>query len=145
MQARPSEHHDRQAPPSAFKWSAGGWFGSLIGGTAWMLSGLLIGPRPMTIRVTLTCWGAPNIVGLLLWRRRERIAPYAAMQYLLATIALFAVLYFLGLNALGRQPVLDARFGERQYWLLLLFPALMAWFYFQERAAKNRQKSVDDR
>jgi hypothetical protein len=124
--------------PSAFHWNTGGWFGGQIGGTAWMLQALFyIRSEPMLAAIAVGCFIGGNIVGLILWSLRGRIAFYPAVQVLLAALGAISVVYFVAYDVFGRLSELDPRF-ERPYWALLIFPVLMVLFYFKERAAQQR-------
>ena len=80
--------------PGSFQWNKGGWFGSQIGGTAWMLTGTiwLMLFAPLVGLIWLTGFVVCNAVGIVLWRRRARIAPFTAVAILLATIMVVGLL-----------------------------------------------------
>src|SRR5262245_46475601 len=71
--------------PGRFRWNAGGWFGSQVGGTAWMLTGALeFARRAPSVSVGLMLlFAATNALGLGLWCRRDRVSPFAAIMILL--------------------------------------------------------------
>jgi hypothetical protein len=66
-------------------WSAGGWIGSQLGATLWMLvAGIAASTRaPAAGLGVLALCAAANGVGLWLWRRRA-LAFHASVQTLLA-------------------------------------------------------------
>ena len=75
-----------------------------------------------------------NAFGTWLWSRRETLAPYPAIQMLLAACGVAALLTVLALS--GTAPELGR--GERlSPWILLLFPGLMVTFHLRERAARR--------
>ncbi|MDJ0656541.1 MAG: hypothetical protein QNJ40_20440 [Xanthomonadales bacterium] len=64
------------------EWNLGGWLGSQIGGTAWIgVAAILAGIQNLTTGLVLFgIFLIPNIIGLVLWRRRDRMPCYPAMQ-----------------------------------------------------------------
>jgi len=93
------------------------------------LGSILLFVRPSMLGlVPLACCAVANIVGTVLWRTRGRLAPYPAFQLLLTVVAVCAVvaLAFLTEGIEG-----SARF----YRGLVLFPLLMLYFHYLERAA----------
>ena len=72
------------------QWNPGGWFGSQVGGSAWILvGGLLCLPRDGTTGlIVLALFAAANLVGLQLWSRRARLSAYAGLQLLLVVLGL---------------------------------------------------------
>jgi len=137
---------DDSAPrrgPGAFQWNAGGWFGSQLGSTCWLLltGSLLVPERPQVGLAVLACGLLPNLIGLRLWQLRRRIEPYPALQSLLLILWGFTVLAVLVLDVSGaRLPALGAppQDPTTLYWVLLLFPVLMGMFHLKERAARRR-------
>jgi hypothetical protein len=85
-----------------FQWSAGGWFGSQLGSTCWMLVGgvWLAVLAPLIGVIWLVCFAVANAVGTALWLRRDRLRPYPAIQIL------FLVIAICGLLAVGTFDVL---------------------------------------
>lgn len=129
--------------PGAFQWNAGGWFGSQLGSSAWLL---LLGPllafqRPQVGLAVFVCGLVPNLIGLRLWQMRNRVEPYPAIQSLLLILWGFTVLAVLVLDVTGTW--LPAVGSPEQdpaslYCVLVLFPGLMLMFHLQERAARRR-------
>jgi hypothetical protein len=72
-----------------FHWSTGGWFGTQLGGTAWMLLAATWVARasPWLATVWLFCFAVVNAVGIWLWLRRDQIAPSPAFQLLGLSVA----------------------------------------------------------
>lgn len=70
---------------SPFSWNAGGWFGSQLGGTCWMLvAGILAFRLDAEVGViVLVLFAAANIAGLILWSRRLSLSAYIALQIML--------------------------------------------------------------
>jgi hypothetical protein len=126
----------------AFQWNAGGWFGGQIGSTAWLLilGGLLLPEEALAGTLVFLCGVLPNGIGLLLWSRRVRLDPYAAIQVLLASAGAFALIALLLLDFLGPEPLLDKHFpgmAKPTYAMLLIYPGLMLLFHLQERAVRR--------
>jgi hypothetical protein len=95
-----------------FQWNTGGWFGTQIGSTAWMLLAAA-GVAPWSIEmaaVGLLCFAGPNSLGAWLWQRRDRIAPGPAIELLLLSISgsslilLFAFEWFAGVPRTSLWP-----------------------------------------
>ena len=76
------------------QWNAGGWFGSQLGGTAWMLVAALLTTFQdlVTGLILLAVFAVPNAVGSVLWTRRKSTSCYAATQLLLFLIGVFGLL-----------------------------------------------------
>lgn len=124
-----------------FQWNTGGWFGGQLGGTAWMLvgAGVLAALAPGHAAIWLSCFLVANLVGLSLWRRRDRLSPYVAIQLLLGTCGV------VGLVALGmlewlRPDAARQLSGERRSLFALgIVPLLMTWFAIMEYLARARK------
>jgi hypothetical protein len=128
--------------PGCFQWSTGGWFGSQIGSTCWMLVGgvPLLFYAPMIGITFVICFGVANAIGTSLWLRRDRLRPYPALQVLLSVIAisgLVALVTFDVLRPPGGRPHLTLGNGGdlRQGYLMFLVgvPLGMIWFHLMER------------
>ena len=120
---------------NSFIWNVGGWFGSQIGGTVWMLFGglsLLFSD----LFSGLVCFGGfavVNVMGCYLWHRREKMDPYVGFQRLLFTLAVVCpsisvVLYCRGFLT-SRESIL----------LIMIVPTLMTFLAFQNWAVKQRR------
>ncbi len=123
----------------AFEWNAGGWWGSQIGGTAWMLAvGIGIAFQDIRPAAVMIAGGiVSNIVGTLLWCRRDRVSPHRAIQTLLGVIGVCALGGIVSLDAFGHVP---ANQRLLVYWWLVFIPGLMLMFYLREREAAAAQK-----
>ncbi len=129
-----------------FQWNAGAWFGAEAGSTAWLF--ILAGETAPKSSVAVTCLGicaaAPWVLGYMLWRKRDRLAPYPAIQALVACIGAFTLLALLIADYFQVLAVIEARImttPRQAYWILCIFPLLMIQFAFLERAALNRKRS----
>ena len=127
-----------------FQWNTWGWFGSQIGATAYLviLGAALASKELLPGLLILACGLIPNIAGYAIWRRRDRLAPYPAIQRLMLTIFLFTAI------ALG-VAIFYEHSGNLKYlsgatqsaWIPLIFPALMLMFHFQEQAGKKQSNT----
>ena len=126
-----------------FQWNTGGWFGGQVGSTLWIvLLGGVAAVRNVWVGLLICLCGVlPNLLGLYLWNRRDRIKPYAAIQILLGCVgvlSLAAVLLFhlggLVLQDSGGVSITTA------FWYLLLYPLLMLCFFWQEMSSRKRKR-----
>jgi hypothetical protein len=126
--------------PDAFQWNKGGWFGALFGGTCWLLimAVMILGEDPLTGGAILLCYAVSILYGLSLWRRRAELRSYSSIQKLIVVEGLCA------LGAVASVHLRDAmqylpEHSQVPIWMmygaLLIFPALLAKFHLQERAA----------
>lgn len=122
---------------TTFHWSAGGWFGSLAGGTLWMLIGavLLFPQTPALSVVWLLGFAICNSVGLYLWRQRNRLRCYFAIQTLVACIGLVALLVWSTTLVPGADiaPMLGTSVQRGFLFITIFFPAIMLVFWWKER------------
>ncbi len=70
------------------QWNLGGWLGGQLGGSVWMLvAGLLTFARdPIAAATVILLFALANLIGIMLWRRKERLSAYAAIQMLLPVL-----------------------------------------------------------
>jgi hypothetical protein len=127
--------------PLASHWQAGGWFGSQLGSTAWLLvSALVVAPHALaSAAVLLSAFLAANGIGLLLWTLRARLDPYRALQLLLAASVLAGAVATRWLELRGEFALLDPRLSPRTMYALLalLWLVLAAVFVAKGRAARR--------
>ncbi len=126
-----------------FQWSTGGWYGAQIGATAWLVllgiaqvyKGHVLSGAILTI-----CGIIPNWIGYAIWKRRDRVQPYPAIQMLLGVVFAFTILAIVGHDQLLSPLTIDERFGtgRQTYKVLALFPAMMLLFALMERSGKRR-------
>jgi hypothetical protein len=129
--------------PTAFTWNLGGWLGSQLGGTLWILIlGLLLVPRDFGAgSVCLGVFVLCNLGGFLLWRSRQSLSAYAGLQGLLAI--LFAGVVVVYVTLLLRGPSKPPEPGalvstSLPLVVVVMFPALMLLFYLRERSVRRR-------
>ncbi len=128
-------HPHAQHGSGRFHWNRGGWFGSQVGSTAWLilLGCLVIAQGRMVGAAVLVLGLLPNLVGVALWRSRHRLSPYPALQLLVATAGIAGLVSMLLLwRSGGDAPSLSL---PSSLWFLILYPGLMLVFHLQERAA----------
>ncbi len=70
---------------SSFGWNVGGWFGTQLGCSVWMLvtAGVLLGRHLGAAVACFVCFLVPNLVGTGLWIWRAKVSAYAAIQTLI--------------------------------------------------------------
>ena len=76
--------------PRHFQWQSGGWFGCVVGGSAWMISTaaiLAFNGQPTLALIPLGCCLVGNFVGCALWYRRDRVRPFPALIGILTLLS----------------------------------------------------------
>lgn len=118
-------------------WNLGGWLGSQLGGSAWMLvAGLLAMPRDMgTALEVLGIFVLANACGFVLWQRRDAVSALAGMQILLAVVggASCAAVYLLDKAGIFEIIQSGGKVAAVEMYLLILFIilGLMLMFYLR--------------
>ncbi len=130
-------HVEGRRGTGRFQWNRGGWFGGQIGATLWLvlLGCLSMAQGRLAGAAVLALGLLPNLVGLLLWRRRHRLPPYPAVQLLFATAGISALVSMLVLLHSGVS--LSSLQLPSGLWFLGIYPGLMLVFYLQERAGRK--------
>jgi hypothetical protein len=123
--------------PGQFQWNRGGWFGGQIGATLWLvlLGGLLLAQGRLVGAVALVLGLLSNVLGVLLWHRRQTLSPYPALQVLLGVSGISAAISLAAISMVGSSP--QTFQISQTFWALLSFPAVMVMFHLQERAARK--------
>ncbi|MCI0330982.1 MAG: hypothetical protein L0196_08580 [candidate division Zixibacteria bacterium] len=139
--------NDKNSAPSAFVWNAGGWFGSQVGSTVWMLilGFVLLSKDALAAWVCFGGFLVLNAWGLYLWRSRERLSVYAGLQRFLAAATVVIALVVVVVNERGAsQPPAPGALVSTYlpYWVILAAPALMLLFFLREREA-NRKRTAE--
>lgn len=141
---RPDSAAARRRAP--FEWNAGGWFGSVLGGTLWMF----LGSGALTAQGSSAAgavWGACAMVGVgvgvVLWKRRESTAPHRAVQALLWALFALGVVAMASIDLSGAGAEADDALsghglfhGVAKYGFLLVFPVLSVVFAAREKNAR---------
>ncbi len=129
-----------------FQWSTGGWFGAQVGSTCWLLVAAiaLLGQTPLLAALLLGCFVLANLVGTIIWMNRGKVDPYRAIQVLLLVIFAFTTIAMVSADWLGFLGELNQRVKNPRllYLVLLMFPALMTMFHFQNRM-KSRETETN--
>lgn len=132
-----------------FQWNAGGWYGSQLGSTVWMLVGaVVLAPHALWVALSwLGCFASANFIGTWLWRRRGRLQPYPAMQMLIvvcATTGLMALLVLdLAVPGNVRLNVIANHYLGYAF-LLMAVPLGLGYFAVLERSARKARSKSDD-
>lgn len=126
-----------------FQWNAGGWFGSLFGGTAYLVAGsvFVISQNPFGAAVWLTLFAFGSLVGCYLWGRRATLDPYRAYQMVLAIMGCIAITAIVFAVSFAPEFLDGTEMTTATRWILmvLLFPSMMLWFHYLESKARQKQ------
>ena len=108
-------------------WNMGGWFGSQLGGTVWILvsAAISLGHDIPAGLVVLLVFLVPNIVGSYLWFRRP-LPCYPSLQIVLALCGLAgtAAIYVLDKNDLWLKIQTGGAISKELAYLLLIITVL---------------------
>ena len=130
--------------PCHFQWNAGGWFGSQLGGTAWLLVGAIyLFYRSIPISLTwVLCFGLANVLGCSIWARRTVVAPFKGIQLLMLVLTLAGFVSWFTLTWFRHDLVSEIHAKTHMgYLALLIFPIMMTWFYCLERGTAKQTSS----
>ena len=127
--------------PGQFQWNGGGWIGSVVGGTAWMLVAsafMITKGAVLPALVPVGCAAVTILVGYALWHFRDRVPPFPAMMTLLAVMAFALPIAWFSTERWCPPQILSAmHFPRSQWWVVGLVPLLMLWFGVQERRSRK--------
>ncbi len=133
--------------PGRFQWNAGGWFGSSLGGSAWMIVTscfLVFHNQPTLALVPAGGFAIVLFASLLLWTRRCRIYPFPALMALLGLLAIAIACVSIVVASYGSPAALVAMNWPVSIWPTVLVcaiaPGLMIWFLFLERSVTASQQ-----
>ena len=134
--------------PGRFQWNAGGWFGSSLGGSAWMIVTscfLVFHNQPTLALLPAIGFAIVLFASLLLWARRDRIYPFHGLMALLGLLAIAIPLVAIVVPSYGSPAALAAMNWPASTWQTVLVcaiaPALMIWFLFLERSVTIKPDS----
>ncbi len=119
------------------RWNIGGWLGAQVGGTAWILvAGILsLWIDVNTAMIVIGLFVIANVVGMLIWRRRDKMSAYAGIQILLPIVgaAGLATVYMLERSNIYEAIQVGGTVSARSTYgiIILVVAALMLMFYFQ--------------
>ena len=123
------------------EWNSGGWFGSQLGATVWILVAAAIssGHDISTGMVLLLIFLLPNVAGLILWRSRK-LSCYLSLQILFALcgVAGLAAIYLLDKSKLWLEIQTGGAVSKEMAYLLLTVTVLgvMAGFHLKYGRSK---------
>ena len=135
--------------PGHFQWNAGGWFGSSLGGSAWMIVTscfLALHDQPTLAMVPAVGFAIVLFASLLLWARRNRIYPFPAIMGLLGLLVVAIPLVIVVVSSNGSPAALAAMNWPASTWPTVLVcaiaPASMIWFLVLERSATTKPDTM---
>ena len=125
--------------PRRFQWNVGGWFGGVVGGSAWLIPTTAILAWNNQSRLALLpagCWLLVNLIGCVLWYRRDRVRPFPALVGVLCLLAVLTPLVWFVISSNATPASLSSlnwpQRGMGAAMVALIFPALIAWLCFLE-------------
>jgi hypothetical protein len=137
------------AGPGKFQWNAGGWFGSSLGSSAWMLgtSGCLFACNQQLIAIIPGIgFVAIVLTSIALWNRRNCIYPFSALMTILGLIAFTNPFVWLIVQTLGSAESKSAMNWPASSWstvfAIAIVPVVMLWFIYLERTAIARDSEL---
>lgn len=123
--------------PNRMQWNLGGWLGGQLGGTAWILVAAILSFRVdvTTAVLVIALFLIANIIGIAIWRRRDRLSAYAGIQIFLPILGAvgLAAVYVLQSARIFEAIQVGATVSARSTYfiIILVIAALMLMFYFQ--------------
>ena len=122
------------------EWNTGGWFGSQLGGTVWILvsAAISIGHDFSTGVILLMLFFVPNIVGLILWRQRK-LTCYHSLQIVFALCGFFGLvaIFVLDRNGLWLEIQKGGAISKEAGYLLLTITVLAIMARFHSRFGRK--------
>ena len=119
------------------QWNIGGWLGAQLGGTVWILvAGILsLWVDVNTAMVVIGLFVLANVVGMLIWKRRDKISAYAGIQILLPIVGVvgLATVYMLERSNIFEPIQVGGTVSARSTYgiIILVVVVLMLMFYLQ--------------
>ena len=119
------------------RWNIGGWLGAQVGGTVWILvAGILsLWIDVNTAMIVIGLFVIANVVGMLIWRRRDKMSAYAGIQTLIPIVgaAGLATVYMLERSNIYEAIQVGGTVSARSTYgiIILVVAVLMLTFYFQ--------------
>jgi hypothetical protein len=136
---------DRVPVETGPQWNAWAWFGPILGSTLWLLlSAVFLVNRSGQLAVlVLVLFLLANFVGVWLWRVRERLSVFAALQVFLVVFWVCGIVAIYAIDRAGHWATLAA--GGRNnisasgaYVLLtILVVALIVMFRIRQRRSSS--------
>ena len=96
----------------------------------------ILGDSLLFASLLLGCFALANLVGTVMWAKRNRLDPYHAFQILLVVILVFTTMALESADYIGVLRKFDPRFENPKllYFLLLAFPGLRILFHLQNKS-----------
>ncbi len=119
------------------RWNIGGWLGAQVGGTVWILvAGILsLWVDVNTAMIVIALFVLANIIGMAIWRRRDKLSAYAGIQILLPIVGAVGLgtVYMLDRSNIYESMQVGGTVSARSTYglIILVVAALMLTFYFQ--------------
>ena len=119
------------------RWHIGGWLGAQAGGTVWILvAGILsLWIDVNTAMIVIGLFVIANVVGMLIWRRRDKMSAYAGIQTLIPIVgaAGLATVYMLERSNIYEAIQVGGTVSARSTYgiIILVVAVLTLTFYFQ--------------
>ena len=119
------------------QWNIGGWLGAQVGGTVWILvAGILsLWVDVNTAMIVIALFVLANVIGMAIWRRRDKLSAYAGIQILLPIVGAvgLATVYMLDRSNIYESMQVGGTVSARSTYglIILVVAALMLTFYFQ--------------
>jgi hypothetical protein len=117
----------------------GGWFGSVFGGSAWLIPTaaiLAFNGQPTLALLPAGCCLLVNVVGGALWHRRDRVRPFPAFIGILTLFSIVTPFAWFAVSANATPESLAALNWPQQGIIAamatLICPAVIACFYLLE-------------
>ena len=145
--------------PDGVPWNRGAWFGSQIGGTAWMLTAFAayVWQIPWIGLSFLMGFVSSNALGLWLWRHRSHLRFFRSIQLMTLVCGGLALLALLAFDFLAPGSLKHdlawrdgsprwvganrSEFRSAYFLLLVMLPAMLILFEHRGRQAKRQAKS----
>ncbi len=130
--------------PSSFGWNAGGWFGSQIGSTLWMLIlGLVLFTKDsVSAWVCVVGFLGLNALGVYLWRSQGHLSAFAGLQrfLLVESVIIAVVVLVVNLRGVSEPPAPGALVSTYlPYWVIAIAPGFLVVFYLREPKVRASQ------
>jgi hypothetical protein len=119
------------------QWNIGGWLGAQVGGTVWILvAGILsLWVDVNTAMIVIALFVLANVIGMAIWRRRDKLSAYAGIQILLPIVGAVGLgtVYMLDRSNIYESMQVGGTVSARSTYglIILVVAALMLMFYFQ--------------
>ncbi len=139
------KNSDGSISHEAFRWNAGGWFGSCAGSTAWMLplSAIAFWYKSYSLAViTSLIFLITVFLALLAWQFRERLDAYNAIQLLIGLVFVMTIIVFAGIQFLGNTETQKlAKWTPWCWYLLFMFPILSLQMWWTRRSFERKMST----